>query len=201
MKTSSGFSQCYNAQATVNEDMIVVGAYSNEHGNDRSEFLPSIASVPTELGAIAIAVADTGYFSENNASNVPKGIIAVIATSREQHNSYLKNALNPDPDHIDSNDDGSPQQSVSVIEQMRMRLKIPAYKAIYKKRKQTVEPVFGIIKSVLGFRQFSLRGVSETDSEWSLICLAYKMTLFQKLCKLKIGDFNSDFLFLTKHSL
>ena len=180
MKTSSGFSQCYNAQAAVNEDMIVVGAYSNEHGNDKSEFLPAIASVPTELGAIAIAVADTGYFSENNASNVPKGIIAVIATSREQHNSYLENALNREPDHIDY-DDGSPQQSVSVIEQMRMRLKIPAYKAIYKKRKQTVEPVFGIIKSVLGFRQFSLRGVSETDSEWPLVCLAYNLKRLFKL--------------------
>lgn len=83
MKALSGFSQCYNAQAAVNEDMIVVGAYSNEHGNDRSEFLPGIASVQTELGAITTAVADTGYFSKNNASKVPDGIVAVIATSRE----------------------------------------------------------------------------------------------------------------------
>lgn len=180
MKTRSGFSQCYNAQAVVNEDMIIVGGYSNEHCNDKSEFLPGIASVSTELGSITTAVADTGYFSENNASKVPEGIVAVIATSREQHNSYLENALNQEPNRVDSNDE-SPQQSVTVIEQMRMRLKISEYKAIYKKRKQTVEPVFGIIKSVLGFRQFSLRGVLQTDSEWSLVCLAYNLKRLFKL--------------------
>ncbi|TDE07973.1 transposase [Dyadobacter psychrotolerans] len=181
MKTRSGFSQCYNAQVAVNEDMIIVGAYSNEHGNDKSEFLPGIASVPTELGSISAAVADTGYFSQNNASKVPEGIIAVIATSREQHNSYLENILNREPNRADSNDNEPPQQSMTAIEQMRMRLKLPEYKAIYKNRKQTVEPVFGIIKSVLGFRQFSSRGVSQTDNEWSLVCLAYNLKRLFKL--------------------
>ncbi|TKT84580.1 transposase, partial [Dyadobacter frigoris] len=62
-----------------------------------------------------------------------------------------------------------------------MRLKIPQYEAIYKKRKQTVEPVFGIIKSVLRFRQFSLRGIFETDNEWSLVCLAYNIKRMFKM--------------------
>ena len=59
MKTPRGFDQCYNAQAAVNEDMLIVGAYSNSHVNDRKEFIPAVASVPQELGAITTAVADT----------------------------------------------------------------------------------------------------------------------------------------------
>lgn len=65
MKTSKGFDQCFNGQAAVNEDMIIVGAYSNAHGNDKQEFIPTIESVPAELSTeISTAMADTGYFSE-----------------------------------------------------------------------------------------------------------------------------------------
>ncbi|WP_159474788.1 transposase, partial [Dyadobacter sp. 3J3] len=173
--------QCYNGQAAVNEDMIIVGAYSNEHANDKSEFLPGIASVSIELGTITVAVADAGYFSENNACKVPEGTVAVIATSREQHNSYLETVLSQAQNGGDANDVEPTQPDLTAIEQMRIRLKIPEYKAIYKRRKQIVEPVFGIIKSVLGFRQFSLRGVLETDSEWSLVCLAYNLKRLFKL--------------------
>lgn len=179
MKTSSGFNQCYNAQAVVNDDMIIVGSYSNEHGNDKLEFLPGIASVPEEIGSITVAVADTGYFSENNVSKLQENIVAVIATSREQHNSYLETILNQETENVNSED--IEQKNLPVIEQMRRRLKIPEYKAIYKKRKQTSEPVFGIIKSVLGFRQFSLRGLVQTDSEWSLMCLAYNLKRMFKM--------------------
>lgn len=70
MKTSRGFDQCYNAQAAVNEDMLIVGGYSNPHGNDKQEFIPVVNSVPGELGIITAAVADTGYFSENNVLKV-----------------------------------------------------------------------------------------------------------------------------------
>lgn len=181
MKTPSGFSQCYNAQAAVNEDMIIVGGYSNDHGNDKAEFLSGIASVPVELGAITAAVADTGYFSENNASKLPDGIVAVIATCREHHNTYLETVLNQEAGCVQTNDIGLPEQNMSVIDQMRRRLKIPKYNAIYKKRKQTVEPIFGIIKSVLGFRQFSLRGLINTDAEWSLVCLAYNLKRMFKM--------------------
>jgi hypothetical protein len=58
---------------------------------------------------------------------------------------------------------------------MHQKLKSAEGKGIYKKRKQTVEPVFGIIKEILGFRRFSLRGEAETDAEWSLICSAYNL--------------------------
>lgn len=175
MKTSRGFDQCYNSQAAVNDDMVIVGAYSNSHANDKQEFIPAIESVPEELsGEISAAVADTGYFSENNITDCEqKNISPIISTSREKHNSFLSDILNPDPA-----DDAA---GVTPTEKMNQKLKSKKEKEIYKKRKQTVEPVFGIIKEILGFRRFSLRGEAETDAEWSLVCSAYNLKRFFKM--------------------
>lgn len=175
MKTSRGFDQCYNSQAAVNDDMIIVGAYSNSHANDKQEFIPAIESVPEALsGEISTAVADTGYFSEKSIADCEQRTISpIISTSREKHNSFLSNILNPDP-----TDDGP---CVSPVEKMTRKLKSEEGKEIYKKRKQTVEPVFGIIKEILGFRRFSLRGEAETDAEWSLVCSAYNLKRFFKM--------------------
>ncbi|MBK5263533.1 MAG: transposase, partial [Peptostreptococcaceae bacterium] len=175
MKTSRGFDQCYNGQAAVNDDMIIVGAYSNSHANDKQEFIPAIESVPEGLsGEISTAVADTGYFSENNIADCEqKNISPIISTSRENHNSFLSNILNPDPTED--------AQCVTPVEKMTQKLKSEEGKEIYKKRKQTVEPVFGVIKEILGFRRFSLRGEAETDAEWSLVCSAYNLKRFFKM--------------------
>lgn len=91
MKTSKGFDQCFNGQETVNDDMIIVGVYSNSHCNDKQELTPTIESVPEALSLkISTADADTGYFSENNIADCgEKGIEAIISTAREKHNSFL----------------------------------------------------------------------------------------------------------------
>lgn len=134
-------------------------------------------SVPGELGTITAAVADTGYFSENNVLKVQaQKIEPMIAVSREQHNSFLETFLNQREQLKPDNAAGD-----TVIEKMRQRLSSKEGAGIYKKRKQTVEPVFGIIKEVLGFRRFSLRGEQETDAEWSLVCLAYNLKRLFKL--------------------
>lgn len=151
MKTSKGFDQCYNAQIAVNEDMLIVSNYANAHHNDKQEFLPTIESVPDELKSqITSAVADTGYFSENNIEQCPKNITPIIAKSKETHNSYIEQLLNP----TNQNEKD---------------------KEIYRKRKHTVEPVFGIIKEILGFRRFSFRGKDDIDNEWGLVCLSYNL--------------------------
>lgn len=175
MKTSRGFDQCYNGQAAVNDDMIIVGAYSNSRVNDKQEFIPAIESVPEGLsGEISTAVADTGYFSEKNIADCQQmKIEPIISTSREKHNSFLSQILNPAPT------DNVP--CVTPVEKMTRKLKSEEGKEIYKKRKQTVEPVFGIIKEVLGFRRFSLRGEAQTDAEWSLVCSAYNLKRFFKM--------------------
>jgi transposase len=149
MKTSKGFDQCYNAQIAVNDDMVIVGNYANAHHNDKQEFLPTIESVADELKPkITSAVADTGYYSQQNIDNCPINIKPIIAKSKEKHNSYIEELLSPTNDKE---------------------------KEIYRKRKHTVEPVFGIIKEVLGFRRFSLRGKENIDNEWGLVCLSYNL--------------------------
>lgn len=175
MKTSKGFDQCYNGQAAVNEDMLVVGAYCNAHINDKKEFIPAIEAVPSELGEIKNAVADTGYFSEKNISDCQqKGIRALISTARDKHNTYLDKLLN-------TNEEES-TQARTPLDKMQQTLK--EHSDIYKKRKYTVEPVFGIIKEVLGFRRFSLRGKVQTDGEWSLMCSAYNL---KRMFNLSLG--------------
>jgi transposase len=173
MKTSKGFDQCYNGQAAVNDDMVILGAYSNAKANDKQEFIPTINTIPKELGEITNAVADTGYYSENNILlSEGQGVTPIISTSREGHNTYLQDILgNKPPGEIPR----------STLERMKHKLKGKEGKEIYKKRKQTVEPVFGIIKEVLGFRRFSLRGEYQANNEWSLVCAAYNLKRFYKL--------------------
>jgi len=175
MKTSRGFDQCYNSQAAVNDDMIIVGAYSNSHANDKQEFIPTIESVPEGLSdEITTAVADTGYFSENNIAGCEhRNILPIISSSREKHNSFLSHILNPEPIQD--------EPCITPVEKMIRKLNSVEGKEIYKKRKQTVEPVFGVIKEILGFRRFSLRGEAETDAEWSLVCSAYNLKRFFKM--------------------
>lgn len=174
MKTSKGFDQCFNGQAAVNDDMVIVGAYSNTHSNDKQEFIPTIASVPDELATeISTAVADTGYFSEKNIADCKQiNIEPIISTAREKHNSFLTNILT---------NNLLPEACKTPTEKMNKLLKSKVGKETYKKRKQTVEPVFGIIKEILGFRRFSLRGEEETNAEWSLVCAAYNLKRFFKM--------------------
>jgi transposase len=173
MKTSKGFDQCYNGQAAVNEDMLIVGESCNAHANDKQEFIPTLDAVWEGLGSVTHAVADTGYFSETNIEQCKeKGIEPIISTAREKHNSYLETAVNTDNEK---------EKADTPVGKMQEILKSEAGRQIYKKRKQTVEPVFGIIKEILGFRRFSLRGESKTANEWSLVCSAYNLKRMFKL--------------------
>ncbi len=109
--------------------MLIVNNYANAHHNDTQEFLPTIESVPDELTPQVISsVADTGYYSQQNIENCPKPITPIIAKSKEKHNSYIEQLLHPTK---------------------------AKQKEIYRKRQHTVEPVFGIIKEVVGFRRLN----------------------------------------------
>jgi hypothetical protein len=62
-----------------------------------------------------------------------------------------------------------------LLEAMAHKLKTPEGRALYALRKQTPDPVFGIINSVLGFRQFFLRGIEKVRGEWSLVTMAWNL--------------------------
>ena len=171
MKNSrdGGFSQQYNAQAVVDHDaLLIVGGSLSNHPNDQGEVAPTLETIPEELGKPDAAALDTGYFSETNLRVLEAaGIEPYIATGRSAHNAgwkaHFAEAGEP------------PAQDASPREKMAYKLTTAAGKAIYRQRKCTIEPVFGQIKAVMGFRQFSLRGLPAVTGEWCLVCLAYNL--------------------------
>jgi hypothetical protein len=167
--TNQGFDQHYNAQVAVDQDsLLIVGESLSNHPNDQAEAEPTLDSIPPEMGTPDAAALDAGYFSAANITLFERRNIApYIATGRDPHHpSWRERFADPSPSLPD---DASPQVK------MAYKLKTAIGKAIYSARKYTVEPVIGIIKEVLGFRQFSLRGAPAAAGEWCLVCLAFNL--------------------------
>ena len=165
-----GFEQCYNAQAVVVAgSLLVVAADVVQAPNDKQQLEPmlgKVAALPDEWGKVGALLADNGYFSEANVNAcAAAGIEPVIAMGREAHHPSLDARLAAPP----------PPKNATSLEAMAHRLSTPEGKKRYALRKQTPEPVFGIIKSVLGFRQFLLRGLDQVRGEWNLVTMAWNM--------------------------
>jgi transposase len=171
MKTGGGFDQCYNAQAGVDHDSrLIVGQSLSNSPNDQKELVKTVDSIPDEIGTPENGCADAGYLSETNIDAlIERGIDPYIAAGRDHHHSYLENKLN------NTEADNTVDKSLSKIEEMRRKLISEEGKEIYRHRKMTVEPVFGIIKQAMGFRRFSFRGQEKVSKEWGLVCLAYNL--------------------------
>jgi len=171
--SGGGFEQAYNAQASVDMDtMLVIGTHVSQATNDKLEIEPAIEvlqSLPKDLGEVDTLVADTGYFSEKNVKHChKKEMIPLIASKRESHYpSLLERFMN--------NRDVPPPDPDDAVACMQYDLQGKEGREIYAKRKCTVEPVFGIIKNVLGFRQFSMRGLKKVQGEWQLVCMAWNI--------------------------
>ena len=168
--TSGGFEQSYNAQLVTDQaSMLVVGAQVSDQPNDVRELLPTLDAIPPVVGKPRAAASDAGFFSEPNiAGCAARGIDPYIATGREAHRWSLDEVL-------DSLPPAAAEEHATLRARMAAKLKTPEGRAIYRLRKCTVEPVIGIIKDVLGFRQFSLRGLAQVTGEWILVCLAYNI--------------------------
>ena len=166
-----GFEQCYNAQAAVAAgSLLVVATDVVQAPNDKNQVEPmleKIGALPEGLGKVEHLLADTGYFSAGNVAACEKaGVEPAIAMGRQPHHLPLSERFAAAPE--------APKDPTPV-EAMAHRLKTPAGRALYALRKQTPEPVFGIIKSALGFRQFSLRGLENVRGEWSLVTMAWNL--------------------------
>jgi transposase len=172
-----GFEQAYNAQAAVDvATMLVVAQHVTQHANDKQEVTPTLeqlAAVAPVVGPADALLADSGYFSAANvAACHAHGVEPYIAAGRDAHYPPLADRLRaPAP----LADDASP------VERMKYRLRTPAGRAVYATRKCTVEPTFGIIKSVLGFRQFLLRGLRAVGHEWTLVCIGWNLKRLHRL--------------------
>jgi transposase len=166
-----GFEQCYNAQAVVaTESLLVVAAQVVQAPNDKQQIEPmltKIGTLPEDLGKPDTLLADNGYFSEANvALCVAARIAPMIALGRQSHHPSLSERFAKAP---------PAPENPTPLEAMSHRLRTPEGKRLYALRKQTPEPVFGIIKSVMGFRQFLLRGLDNVQGEWSLVTMAWNM--------------------------
>ena len=160
MKDSKGFEQCYNAQIAVDANaQIIVATGVAQTPSDKMELLPMVDKVRAILGQRPERVlADAGYRSEKNFREVQqRGIDGYVAIGR---------------------DNGKPTTiSAEYIATLRMarKLKTKRGQARYRQRKWIAEPVFGWIKSCLGFRSFSLRGHEKVTAEWCLVSLAMNL--------------------------
>jgi len=167
-----GFEQCYNAQAAVAAgSLLVVAADVAQGPNDKRQLEPMLghlAGLPEALGRVETLLADSGYFGAANVRACKAaGIDPLIAPGREGHH--------PTPAERFAAPPPPPPEDADPVAAMAHRLRTPEGRALYAKRKHTPEPVFGIIKSALGFRQFLLRGLDAVRGEWRLVTLAWNL--------------------------
>jgi transposase len=173
-----GFEQCYNAQAVVAEgSLLVVAVDVVQAANDKQQLEPmlnQVVALPEALGKAETLLADNGYFSAANVAACEVAAVqSLIAMGREAHHPSLSERFADAP---------PPPTDPTPVEAMAYRLATPEGKKLYRLRKQMPEPVFGIIKSVLGFRQFLLRGLDKVRGEWSLVTMAWNLKRMFTLC-------------------
>ena len=167
MKTSSGFEQCYNGQLAVEgESRLILAARVTQSASDHDELLPVLEEVRANIGQFPQAVlADAGYRSEENLQSLEASQIdAYVSLGREGKKFVVKN-----------------EEKYPATQRMKQKLETLEGRQGYAKRKSIVEPVNGWIKSVLGFRQFSLRGLKKVSGEWTLVCLALNLRQMSSL--------------------
>lgn len=169
MPSGDSFIQGYNGQAAVDvESMLIVASDLTTETNDKQRVKPMLEALDKledQLGKVDTLLADNGYFSQDNVQACAKcGITPLIALGREAHHLPITQRLQADaPD---------PQTDDPLV-RMTHQIKTQAGRELYARRKCTVEPVFRIIKQVLGFRQFLMRGLQAAAGEWKLVTMAY----------------------------
>jgi transposase len=172
MKDSAtgSFEQSYNAQIAVDGTaQIIVAASLTQAANDKQQLAPVLEAVKSNVGRLPEKVtADAGYFSTTAITNEGlSGIDLYVTPDRGKKTEQVE--------------ESSPQESAAaevvkaVTEQMREKLKTNEGRDVYKQRKMIVEPVFGQVKEVRGFRRFSFRGLRKNEAEWQLVSLTHNL--------------------------
>ncbi len=176
-----GYTQSYNAQAVVDAggSQLIVGQRVSDCASDAGQLEPDLQSIPPTLGQPTGALADCGY--------ADKAVFQRLSQARPALDLYV--SVHREDAHAERRYDWRPLDKIKapkpltdpVLLAMADKLRTPAGKVTYRRRACTVEPVFGIIKAVLGFRQFLLRGLRKVSREWSLVCLAYNLKRLHRL--------------------
>lgn len=172
----SEYRQAYNAQLAVDADgsQLILGARVSTCASDRNELVADVEAIASVVGTPSCVLADNGFATGSEVTTLQaRGIDALVAVGqapRRQHDLRPEPAVKPPP-----------KIRQPWMLEMQARLKEDANRQLYRLRQQTVEPVIGIIKSVLGFRQFLLRGADKVRTEWTLVALAYNLKRLHRL--------------------
>lgn len=181
MKAGNGehVEQAYNAQAVIDTEgsMLILGEYVTNHANDKRELVPAVASVAPEVRQPSTVCADTGFFSEEAVTTLESAAEAPVVYCAIERLGHHRTVADLERKELPE----APAETATVKEKMAHRLKTPEGHSQYKKRKETIEPAFGIIKSRLGFRQFLMRGIEKVSIEWNLVTLAYNMKRLHRM--------------------
>jgi transposase len=172
MKASNkGWDQCGNAQAVTNEQQIILAADVTDQANDARQAVPMVDQTRANLDAAGVkeaikaALGDAGYYSETNAADLKqRGIDPYLATERLKHHEKIAAAPR-----------GRIPKGLSAKQRMARKLRTKTGRAMYAKRKGMIEPIFGQLKQVLGFRQFSMRGLASMRGEWRLMATVHNL--------------------------
>lgn len=171
------YRQAYNAQAVVCADgaQLIVATNLVATPADAPSFAATILAMQGTIGLPHRVLADTGYASGPAVQTLQaRGVKPLVAVGRTQpHRPY---DFRPPPARRTARRITEPWRIA-----MKAKLQTDEAKAHYRKRKQTVEPVFGIIKNAMGFTRFHLRRIAHVASEWTLIALAYNCRRIHRL--------------------
>lgn len=179
----SEYRQSYNAQAVVDAEgsQLVLGVRVSQCASDRNELVADIEALAEEVGKPQSVLADNGFANEDEVVVLEgREMEVLVAMGREGR----QRPYDFRPPKAQS------ERKVSLSawqESMQARLESKEGRAKYRLRQQTVEPVFGIIKHVLGFRQFLLRGYEKVQGEWQLVCLSYNCKRLHRLMEAMAG--------------
>jgi transposase len=165
---SKSFEQGYNCQVAVDDkSQIIIASGVTQQSNDKQQVKPMVEAIKDNTGGSKPrkVSADTGYFSESNIEYLEgERIDGYLATGKHKHT-----------DITESYRRGRIPKDATKKERMARKLRTKKGRETYSKRKQIVEPVFGQIKEVRGFRRFLLRGLKNVTGEWDLICLTHNV--------------------------
>jgi transposase len=175
-----GYEQAYNGQAVVDAggSQLVLAARVTQCASDSNELVTDVKIVPESIGRVAEVLADSGYANGTEVEQLQqRGIEVYVAVGAEDRRKY---------DYRPQRKEDKPAKNICAPWKLKMKEKIESEigRALYRKRKQTVEPVFGVIKAAMGFRQFLLRGIEKVRGEWQLVTLAYN---FKRVMSLKMA--------------
>jgi transposase len=179
----SEYIQAYNAQAVVDAEgtMLIVASRVTNNPSDANELAQDVDAIPEAVGAPVTVLADKGYANEAPVRVLQAHSMTVLipqsseAAQSPRRHDYRPATKAPPPKT-------EKPYELAWVKDMRSTMATDQAKRLYRLRKQSVEPVFGIIKQALGFRQFLLRGIGKVELEWKLVTCSYNIKRLYSLC-------------------